>query len=152
MHQKTITGSVLLCVTIAVGACKPADEKMATATDVQTQTAQQGNMAVTVIGCLKAGQADDMLVLTTARTEGGGEAATYQLVGDQTASLREQIGRRVEVSGMVQAQQEMASRTTARPEDRPTGTSGTPTVQTRTEIEIKRLQVKSAKSLEEKCE
>jgi hypothetical protein len=152
MQNKTLAGSLLLCVTIAVGACKPADEKMATATDVQTQSAKPVNMPVTLTGCLKAGQADDMLVLTTARTEGSSEAATYQLVGDETAKLREHIGRRVEVSGTVQAQQEAASRTTARPEERPTGTSGTPTVQTQTEVEIKRLAVSSAKPLDEKCD
>jgi hypothetical protein len=152
MQPKTIAGSVLLCVTIAAGSCKPAEEQMATSTDVQTQSAQQGNMPVTVTGCLKAGQADDMLVLTTARAEGSGDAATYQLVGDETAALREHVGRRIEISGTVQAQQEMASRTTARPEDRPTGTSGTPAVQTRTEVEIKRLAVKSAKPLDEKCD
>ena len=152
MQFKTIAGPMLVCVTIAVGACKPADEKMATATDVQTQSAQPANIPLTVTGCLKAGQADDLLVLTTARTEGSGEAATYHLVGDETAKLREHIGRRVEVNGTVQAQQETASRTTARPEERPTGTSGTPTVQTRTEIEIKRLSVSSATPLDEKCD
>jgi hypothetical protein len=125
---------------------------MATSADVQTQSAKTANTPTTLTGCLKAGEADGLLVLMTARTEGNSDAATYQLVGDQVATMRDHIGRRVEVKGIVQAEQEVASRSTAKPEERPTGTAGAATVQTRTEIEIKQLAVTEMKPIDEKCE
>lgn len=145
--------TIALGAAIATGACSR-DEKMTTASESQTQAAQAANTPMTVAGCVKAGDAADTYVLTTARTEGAPtDAATYELVGDQVASLRDHIGRRAEVSGTLQAQQEIASRSTAKPADeRPTGTSGTPTVQTRTEVEIKRLAVTSVKPLGDKCD
>jgi hypothetical protein len=145
----------MLCA-LAAGACSRGEETATTRPEVQTQTAQTTNMPMTVAGCVKAGDAADTYVLTTARAEGGGDTATYQLTGEQIASLRDQIGSRVEVSGTVEAQQQIATDATAqaRPEDREraTGTSGTPTVQTKTEIEIKRLSVTSIKPLGDKCD
>ena len=153
MYRNMIAASLALCVAVATGACNRDQEKMTTAADVQTQSpAQPANTPTTIAGCVKAGEAADTYVLTTARAEGSGEAATYQLVGDQAAALREQIGRRVEVSGTMEAQQETASRSTAQPEERPTGTSGTPTVRTKAEIEIRRLSVTSVNPLGEKCD
>ena len=127
---------------------------MTTASDSQTQAAQAANTPMTVAGCVKAGERRIRDVLTTAGPRVRQRMpATYELVGDQVASLRDHVGRRAEVSGTIQAQQEIASRSTAKPADeRPTGTSGTPTVQTRTEIEIKRLAVTSVKPLGDKCD
>ena len=158
MHRhmnRHLIGAVLVAgIALASGACNRDADKMATSTDVQTQSAQPAKTPVTLQGCVKAGDAADTYVLTTARTAGSGDTATYQLVGEKIEGLREQVGRRVEITGTIEAQREIASRTTARPEDeeRPTGTSGTPTVQTRSEIEIKRLSVGSVKPLSESCE
>ena len=74
------------------------------------------------------------------------------LVGDETAKLREHIGRRVEVDGTVQAQQETASRTTARPKSGRPARAERRRCRFQTEIEIKRLWVSSAKPLDEKCD
>ena len=157
MTRHVFATSMILCTVIAAGACNRGPETTTTKPEVQTQTAQTANMPMTVSGCLKAGEAADTYVLTTARTEGSTDAATYQLVGSQTANLREQIGRRVEVSGTLQAQQQIAATGTAQTKpdksaERATGTIGTPTVQTRTEIDIKRLSVSSVKPTGEKCD
>jgi hypothetical protein len=158
MHRLTNSTSPIFAAIIlsaaASGACNRQPEKMTTAAESQAQSAKPTNMPMTVAGCVKAGEAPDTFVLTTARAEGAPtDAATYELVGDQIAGLRDHIGRRAEISGTVQAQQEIASSSTAKPADeRATGTSGTPTVQTRAEIEIKRLSVASVKPLDEKCD
>jgi hypothetical protein len=158
MHRNTLTYSTLAAVLSAAaisGACNRDEEKMATSAEVQTQTSQPANMPVTVSGCVKAGEAADTYVLTVERAAGAeGEAGTYQLTGDQTAVLRDHVGRRAEVSGTVVAEQEIASRSTATPagQDQPAGTSGTPTVQTRTEIDVKRLAVTQVKPLGDKCD
>ena len=155
MNSTRITfATIAFGAAIATGACSREPEKMTTASDSQTQAAQAASTPMTVAGCVKAGEAADTYVLTTARAEGAPtDAATYELVGDQVASLRDHVGRRAEVSGTIQAQQEIASRSTAKPADeRAIGTSGTPTVQTRTEIEIKRLAVTSVKPLGDKCD
>ena len=154
---RQIIATSLLCTAVAAGACNRGQETKTVTPEVQTQTAQKTNMPMTVAGCLKAGDAADTYVLTAARAEGSTDAATYQLVGPQTAGLRDQIGRRVEISGTLEAQQEIASSATAqaRPREdgeRATGTSGTPTVQTKTEIDIKRLSVGSVKPLGDKCD
>lgn len=152
MHRYTFTGSLMLGATLTLGACNRA-EKMTPGTEVQTQSAQQAATPTSLSGCLKAGEAGDTFVLTTARADGAGDPATYQLVGSKAAGLGEHIGHRVEVTGTVQAQQEVATRSTAQSaQERPAGTSGTPTVQTRAEIEIRRLAVDSVKPLDEKCE
>lgn len=151
---RTTFATLILSAVVASGACNREPEKLTTAAESQTQAATPTNMPTTVAGCVKAGEAADTFVLTTARAEGApADAATYELVGDQVAGLRDHIGRRAEVSGTVQARQEIASSSTAKPADeRATGTSGTPTVQTRTEIDIKRLSVTSVKRLDEKCD
>jgi hypothetical protein len=68
--------------------------------------------------------------------------------------MTDHLGRRVEVNGTVVAQQEIASNASALPADkeRATGTSGTPTVQTKTEIDIKKLTVAAMKPLGDKCD
>lgn len=152
MYRSTISTSLVLSAALAGAACNRDRDKMTPATEVQSQSAQPANTPLTVAGCVKAGDADDTYVLTTARAEGAAEPATYQLVGSQTASLRDHVGRRVEVSGTMQAQQEVASRSTAQSTERPTGTIGKPTVQTRSEVDIKRLSVSSIRPLGDKCD
>jgi hypothetical protein len=156
MARQTCATSLVLCTVVFASACSRGEETKTVTPEVQTQRSQAGNMPMTIAGCVKAGDAADTYVLTAARAEGSADSATYQLVGAQTANLREQIGRRVEVSGTLEAQQEIAAQATAqaKPKDdeRPTGTAGTPTVQTKTEIDIKRLSVASIKPLGDKCD
>jgi hypothetical protein len=101
---------------------------------------------------LKAGESPDTFVLTAAQTAGSVETATYHLVGLEGVNLRDHIGRRVEVSGVVKASQQATSQSPQQPTERATGTAGTPTVSTRTAVEIKRLDVSAVKPAEGRCD
>jgi hypothetical protein len=139
-----------LTLALAAGACGGGDEEAPVA-ERQAQTAQPANTPTTIAGCLKAGEAADTFVLSVAQTQGSGDTATYHLTGSEGVNLRDHVGQNVEVSGTIRAQQELASRAPAQPAERATGTSGTPTVQTRTEIDIKQLDVASVKPLGGSC-
>ncbi|HXW08140.1 MAG TPA: hypothetical protein VD833_23115 [Vicinamibacterales bacterium] len=147
-----LTCAAILAAAVAASACNRGEEATP-APETQTQTARPANQPLTVTGCLKAGEAADTYVLTAARTAGSEEAANYQLIGARDAGLQDRIGQRMEVSGTVEAQQEIAARTKAEPaKEQAEGTSGTPTVQTRTEIEIRRLTVDSIRAVGGECE
>jgi hypothetical protein len=159
MLRQTLVRSFWLCISavLACGACNRAGEESKPIAESQSQSAQPANQPLTVAGCLKAGDAADTFVLTTARTEGSGETATYQLVAAPNVNLKDHVGHRVEVAGVADSQAELASRTTAVPADRdrgerPTGTSGTPKIETKTEIDVKRLTVKTIKPIADECE
>jgi hypothetical protein len=157
MHRKQIVPSVLIPAAFtalaALAGCSRSEAPPTVAESI-SQAAQPTNQAVTVTGCLKAGSAENTFVLATARTAGSQDAATYHLDGGDAANLRDHVGERVEVSGTVNAQQETVSRRTAvaPEEDRPAGTSGTPRVETKTELDIRRLAVSAIKPLAEKCD
>jgi len=70
-------------------------------------------------------------------------------------NLQDHVGTRIEVSGVVDQQSQVATRQTAQPADNATGTAGkpgTPTVQTGTQLQIKRLEVTSVKRAAGDCE
>ena len=141
------------CLAISTAACNR-NESAPPPAQVQSQSTLPANSPTTVAGCLRAGDAANTFIVTTAKTEGGSETATYQLVGNQGANLSEHIGRQVEVSGVIRQSQELASTERARTAE-PKGTAGspgTPTVETRTEVEIKELEVSSIKPLEGRCD
>ena len=123
---------------------------------VETQSATKASsaepMTTTVTGCLRAGDASGTFVLTAARTAGAIETATYQLVGGDEAQLSQHMGQRVQVSGTTVPQEEIASRSPAETEQRAKGTSGTPTVQTQTDVQIRQLRVDSFAPQGDKCE
>jgi uncharacterized protein (DUF2141 family) len=107
---------------------------------------------MTLTGCLRSGEASDTYVLTTAQTQDSAETATYHLTAVEGVNLRDHIGQQVEVSGVVRSEQEMASSAPSRETDRATGTAGTPTVQTRTNLQVRQLAVSSVKPAGGKCE
>jgi hypothetical protein len=147
MRWFLLSSAVVLTLTSA--ACARQDSATPDAT---TATAPQTrNSPMTVAGCLRAGEADNTFVLNAAAAEGSPETATYQLVGE-AAQLRDHIGRRVEVSGTLTAEQEVRSAGAAVAEEKAKGTAGTPVVETRTKIEVKQLQVSSVRPLGESCE
>ena len=156
MQRNHWTAGVALAASIFVAAgCGGNDEKAAVPpAEVQTQAAQPANQPTTVNGCLKAGDAPDTFVVTAAKTEGSTDTATYQLLGGPYVKLADHIGRSVQVSGVVRETRELESR--ARTDaTQPAATSGQgakPVVETRTEVEIKRLEVSEIKATGDKCE
>jgi len=141
------------CILAAAIGCNR-NESAPPPAQVQSQSTLPANSPTTVTGCLKSGDAPASYVITTARTEGGTETATYQLMGNAGANLADHIGRQVEVTGVIRQTQELASTERARPAqaEGTTGSAGKPVVETRTEVDIKQLDVKSVKPLEDRCE
>jgi hypothetical protein len=147
-----VMSSAVLAATALAG-CGRSDQKNAPTAEVKIeQPAQAVNKPITLSGCMRAGEAADTFVLTTSTTADGQAPATYQLAGAGGVNLRDQIGNRVEVSGVVRDQQQTESHTSGPAANAPTGTSGSPRVETTTEVDIKHLDVSNVKPLGEKCD
>jgi hypothetical protein len=83
----------------------------------------------------------------------GEPPATYQLTGAYDLDLQKHVGSRVEATGVVESQSEIATRTPAQPPDNAQGTSGTtPSVQIGTQLSIRRMDVSSLRPLDGECE
>jgi hypothetical protein len=137
----------------ALAGCNRSNQKATPVGELETQKAPQAtNKPVTLTGCLRGGDAEDTFVLTTSATADGNAPATYQLAGVKGVNLHDQIGKRVEVSGVVRAQQETESQGRGPAANKPTGTSGKPEVETRTQVDIKRLDVSNVKPLGDHCD
>lgn len=157
MHRQPLVQWIVVTLALGTGlaAAGCSRESETPAAEVQSRTpAQQTSQPVTVRGCLRAGEAADTFVITTSRAENQQEqTATYQLVGREGVDFKSNVGRQVEVSGIVNTQQRIANRSAAAPADgKATGTTGTPTVQTTTTVDMKQLDVTALRALAEKCE
>lgn len=154
MPLKTRSSIVMLALLTATTlACGGADEPETPPVQSSSQTTQPLNRPTTVTGCLRAGDAENTYVLTTTQTENGVNPATYQLAGNAGVNLQDHVGDRVEVSGTLTEQQHVA--TTEAPtkaDEKARGTSGTPTVQTGTQLAVRRLEVTGVKALGGECE
>jgi hypothetical protein len=149
--ESALTAAVL-AAGLSATACR-GNDKQAPAAEMQSPTAAQAtNQPTTVMGCLRAGESEGTFVLTAARKAPGEQTATYHLVGAEGVNLGDHVGRQVEISGVVNAQQEVATRSPAKPAENPTGTTGTPTVSTATELDIKRIDVRQIRKVADRCE
>jgi hypothetical protein len=150
-HQRVTMIVVVLAAVLAIGGCnrRPPTEQQS-ATTVQPPNPEP----VTITGCLKKGViADDTFVLIASRSEGANATATYQLIPNPDVNLRDYIGQQVEVSGAVQSQTDVTStagKTTTQSSAKATG--GSPTVQTKTDVDVKRLEVSSVKPSGGSCQ
>lgn len=144
--------SVILTATFAA-ACGGDDQQVPAATS-ESQVSRQTNQPTTVTGCLRAGDAADTFVLTTTATEGDSRSVTYHLTDPGNVTLKDHIGKQVQVSGVVEAQAQIVARESAKPAENATGTAGapgTPTVQTGTRLSVQRMDVKSIQPTGEEC-
>jgi hypothetical protein len=151
--RRALRGVVLgACIALTTAGCGR-DEKSTPPAEDRAQAAQPANHPQIVTGCLKAGDAPDTFVVTAARTAGSTETATYQLLGKTDVNLADHIGRQVEVSGTVKETRELASRDRP-PAAQPQGTTGDskPVVETRTEVDIKKIDISAVKPLGNRCE
>jgi len=151
-------GAVFIAIGLAGGAAAcgngPSAAQNKSNTPPQTQTATQSNvqMTTTVTGCLAAGEGADTFVLNAARAEGAATSATYQLVGTNNDRLRDHVGEEVKISGTVTSGEQVAASSMPQAEtDKAKGTSGTPVVQTKTDVQIRRLEVSSVTPQGQKC-
>ncbi|HEX6972869.1 MAG TPA: hypothetical protein VF147_00625 [Vicinamibacterales bacterium] len=155
MHSRSILTFALLAATFGATACNreaKADKDAAPTAQIATETpAQPINQPTTVEGCLRAGEGGTTFVLTAAQSETGSQPATYALTGSGGVNLGDHVGERVSVSGILASQQQASTETPATA-SKPTGTGGTPTVRTETDLTVRHLDVSSVKSLGERCD
>ena len=151
-------GAIVVAAGLAVGgaACGrgPSVSQGTSNTPPETKTATTSNqpMTTTVTGCLAAGDAADTFVLNSARADGATTSATYNLAGANNDELRGHVGEQVRVTGTVTSGAQVAERSLPQAErEKPKATTGTPVVQTQTDVQIKRLAVSSVSPQGQKC-
>lgn len=153
MRTYPFAAVALLSASMLAG-CGGRDDAQPPVAQSQSQTpAQTLNTPESVTGCLRAGDGPDTFVLTTSQTTDGSPPVTYQVVPGNGVNLAEHVGARVAVSGVVRAQQSSTTATAAAPAtDKPQGTAGTPTVQTSTTLQVRRMEVTSINKAAGDCE
>ena len=152
LQTRQVIGALFIA-TVAAGACSR-DQTEVPPAQAQSQSVQKTNAPTLVTGCLRAGEATGTFVLTTAQSVDGTTPATYQLHGSGGVNLADHVGQRVEVNGVVREQAQIATRESSQPAagDKAAGTSGTPTVQTATQLSIRQLDVTAVKRTGGDCE
>lgn len=161
MSHKSLSGTTLLTAAVMLGAlsstaCNREADETAPAAEVRAEgPVQELARPVTVLGCLRAGEGGTTFVLTSSQAEQDGTTRTYTLkypAGMEPADLREHLGNRVQVEGVVRAQQAISGYTPSAPApNEPVGTGGEPTVQTATELTVLQLEVKTLRPLGDAC-
>ena len=147
--------SSALFAAVSLAGCNRSEQTTTPVAESQTQhPVQPANQPLTVSGCLRGGDAADTFVLASSGASIGDStaSATYQLAAASGVNLRDHVGRRVEVSGVLRGQQQSESRAEGPAANAPTGTAGTPRVETRTEVDIKHLDVSSVKPIADDCD
>lgn len=143
--------AAFIAAAAATSACNKEPE--VPAAQSQTQSQQQLNTPATLTGCLRAGEAANTFVLTASAGEDAATPATYQLMPTSGVALNDHVGHRIEVQGVVEEQKHVATTEAAKPADeKATGTSGTPTVQTGTQLALRTMQVNSVRPIAGSCE
>ena len=150
-HSRLIRTAAAICVlAVAAGACNRAKS---TAPELQTTTGLQPRaQPLMVAGCLRSGVAENTFVLIASKTTGAMQTATYQLAAHDDVNLRQYVGQQVEVSGTLRGQQQVASSGGASEAKPAKGTAGTPVVETKSEVDVKQLDVSSVKPTGNRCE
>jgi hypothetical protein len=143
-----LTGLAVGLTTLAISGCKREN----TAPDLQTTTGLQGRAEpMSVAGCLRKGVADNTYILVASQATGATETATYQLTRPDMAEFQQYVGQTVEVSGTLRAEQEIATSGGTVAEKPAKGASGTPTVETKTDLAVKILNVGAVRPLGSPC-
>lgn len=147
-----IRNTAAACVLAACVACGGSGEEVP-AMETQSVTPPQAQATPErVQGCLRAGEAANTFVLTASAVDTAMPAATYELIGAPDG-LQQHVGHRVEVTGIVVQEQTARSEGATLPaEDQVKGTAGTPTVQSTTKVEMKRLQVSGVTPVDGDCD
>ena len=149
MTLRTNTAAAIACVLtlgLMASSCTRKD-KTAPVPESGVQTSATGNQPATVIGCLRAGDASDTFVLTSA----GEQPVTYHLRGGERETLRDNVGRQLEVSGTVTAEQRTATTASGASAEQTAGTAGTPQVRTQTQLNVRTLEVSNIKATGIEC-
>jgi hypothetical protein len=146
MHRSLIQLTMAAGVALALSACN----RNQTVPESQTSSGVQPTaQTMSVKGCLRSGLAENTFVLTE-QAGPAQETATYQLIGKDD-DLRKHVGEQVEVFGTVRAEEHVASSAADVESKRAKGTSGTPTIETTTELNVKHMTVSSVTASGQRC-
>ena len=154
MRGKSPIYLATLMVAFAVTAACGRDKQQVPPASSETAATRQTSVPTTVTGCLRSGDAANTYVLTTAVSEGAVEPKTYQLTTNGNVKLEDHVGKRVQVSGIVEEHAQISTRESPRPADNATGTAGqpgTPTVQTNTQLSVQRMEVRAIQATGGDC-
>jgi hypothetical protein len=150
MSHSRIAGTVVVAAALSLAgtACSKNDNR---APELATKTAEQPvNQPKIIAGCLYPGAASNTFVVFAAETEGATTTATYELIPKAGMDLQAYAGKNVEVSGTLLTRQTVA--TAGKDEAEPAkGATGTPTIETKTELEVRRFEVESVKPTGNRC-
>jgi len=150
MSYSRITGTVVVAAAIALAgtACSKNENR---APELATKTAEQPvNQPRTIAGCVYPGAATNTFVVFAAESEGATTTATYEVIPKAGMDLHAYAGQNVEMSGTLLTRQTVA--TSGKGEAEPAkGASGTPTVETRTELDVRKFEVESVKPTGKHC-
>lgn len=150
MRYPRIAGTVVVgaAISLAGAACSKNENR---APELATRTAEQPvNQPKTIAGCLHPGAAPNTFVVTVAESAGATTTATYELIPKAGMDLHAYAGQNVEVSGTVLTRQTVATSGTS--ETKPAkGVADTPTVETRAELDVRKLEVESVKPTGNRC-
>lgn len=148
---RSALSALVLASVFAVG-CNREEPEVPPA-QMQSEQSDRLNVPTKLVGCLRAGEAADTYVLTTSLPEDGMRTATYELRGSGGVNLQEHVGSTVEVAGVVRDQQHIATKETPQPAGQQAkGTSGTPAVQTTTQLAVRTLDLQSVRRVGEACQ
>ena len=148
MFCKSFNMVAVAALVLGVSAC---NRSQSTTPELATKTPERPlNQPATVSGCLRAGLADNTFVLHSSKADGSTATVTYQLTAAPGVELRSFAGQEVEVSGTLESQQTVA--TTGKVQEPPAkGAAGTPVVETKSELDVRRLKVSAVKPSGNRC-
>jgi len=138
VNRTVITVSALASSAfLTFGACNRAPRTPELTT---TSGAQPTAEPISVTGCLKKGVvAENTFVLLVSKADGSGPSATYELIPRPGVDLTDRVGQEVQVSGTLRSREEVTSTSGPTRESAAKGTAGTPAVETKTDLDVRRL-------------
>lgn len=151
MSHRCIVGTVVVAAAIAFtsAACSKDENR---APELATRTPEQSlDQPKTIDGCLRPSAAPNTFVLTASEVAGATTTATYQLIPKPGLDLQAYAGQDVHVSGTLRSSQTVATSgevETAKPAK---GAAGSPTVETKTEVEVRKFDVDSVQPTGQRC-
>ena len=158
-HHPLRSAQVLvLCAIAAIAALAgtACERNPAAVAEVQRVSPEQPRMQpLTVVGCLERGVLTDGTFVLLERAPdalSAVKAATYQLIGGPDMALERNVGKRVQISGTLESEQQISSNSGGPVENKTEGTAGSPRVETTTAVDVKKLRVESVSPMEGSCE
>ena len=148
MSCKSFNTIAIGALLLGVGACNRTQNA---APELLTQTPERPmNQPTTVSGCLRSGLADNTFVLHSRNADASANTVTYQLTTGPGVDLHRYAGQEVEVSGTVESEQTVA--TSGKVQEPPAkGAAGTPVVETKAELDVRKLKVSAVKPSGNRC-